>query len=132
VDLTATSPTNNSDDVQHLPAVTPGSPDANQQWGLTTHQDDTDQRSPHQWIIDSGCTNHMTFNKELFEHVKPFNGSVSIADNSHLMIKGIGTVPLRVPTGCEADLTQEILLHNVFYVPKLKKNLISVSQAQRK
>jgi hypothetical protein len=122
--------------VQHIPAVTPASPEASQVWGLNINvdSDDMNVRSENQWIIDSGCTNHMTFSKKFFSEFTPKSGSVSIADDGKLKIAGIGTIPLCVPTRCGTtpNSNRTLTLHNVFYVPDIRKNLLSVSQAQRR
>ena len=134
IDLTGTT-SNTSDEVVHLPNVTPGSPQVDQHWGLTTRcNGNMDTRAAHQWIIDSGCTNHMSFSKDLFKNLQPSSGSVSIADNSQLKIAGIGSVPLKVPIGygTTPEVTRSLTIHNVFYVPGLRKNLLSVRQAQRR
>ncbi|XP_022876856.1 uncharacterized protein LOC111395066 [Olea europaea var. sylvestris] len=41
------------------------------------------------WLIDNGCTNHMTHNRELFVDLKPANTSkVKIGNRDHIAVKG--------------------------------------------
>ncbi|GMI79954.1 hypothetical protein HRI_001664700 [Hibiscus trionum] len=75
------------------------------------------------WIIDSGATDHMTGNKELFFdlHTSSFKNSIKIADGSHYKIQGKGSV----------FLTPDLLLKDVLFVPDLKCNLLSVSKLSK-
>ncbi|KAI3500109.1 hypothetical protein L1887_35925 [Cichorium endivia] len=77
------------------------------------------------WIIDSGCSNHMTGDQKKLQNLKEYKGSrvVLTANNSRLSIAHIGNTTI-VP-GNESDL---VSLQNVFHVPGMKKNLLSVSQ----
>ncbi|KAI3509833.1 hypothetical protein L1887_25356 [Cichorium endivia] len=77
------------------------------------------------WIIDSGCSNHMTGDQKKLRNLKEYKGSrvVLTANNSRLPIAHIGNTTV-VP-GNESDL---VSLQNVFHVPGMKKNLLSVSQ----
>ncbi|XP_006598387.2 uncharacterized protein [Glycine max] len=47
------------------------------------------------WLIDSGCTNHMTYDKILFKDLKPTNVSkVRIRNGGYIPVKGKGTVAI--------------------------------------
>lgn len=71
------------------------------------------------WYIDSGATNHMTGNRDLLTDFKSRDGcTVTIASGDKLKCTGIGSV----------KLSFNAVLTNVFYIPKLSVNLISVSQ----
>ncbi|RVW64201.1 hypothetical protein CK203_046368 [Vitis vinifera] len=51
--------------------------------------------SSDSWLIDSGCTNHMTHDKELFKELKPTRiARVRIGHGGHILAKGIGTVSM--------------------------------------
>ncbi|XP_075489666.1 uncharacterized protein LOC142528501 [Primulina tabacum] len=71
------------------------------------------------WIIDTGCSHHVTGNESCL-----------------LNIKAISSCPVRLPDGQTLAATEEgavqltdtIRLQNVLYVPNLQCNLISVSQ----
>ena len=74
------------------------------------------------WIIDSGCTNHMCFERAKFENFHKYRkDAVVIGDNSILEVQGIGSV-----------LIQRMILENILDVPKLTMNLLSVIQVARK
>jgi transposase InsO family protein len=72
-----------------------------------------------QWIIDTGCSNHMTGNVSLFESLYDISPS-----------------PVGLPNGNQTTAIKEgrivlsdgLILTDVLYVPDLNVNLISVSQ----
>lgn len=78
-----------------------------------------------EWIVDSGCSNHMTGEHEKLQESRNYEGSkvVVIADNSKLSIAHIGNVVF-----CPEDNNRELKLEGVYHVPGMKKNLLSVSQ----
>ena len=86
------------------------------------------------WIIDSGCTQHMTNDEKLFvKFEKCGNFKVQIGDGSPLNVEGKGNIILKniLPNNKTAECT----LRDVLYVPGLMHNLLSVSQctdAQKK
>ena len=68
------------------------------------------------WIIDSGCSNHVL---KILKHVRDIDSfPVGLPDGESVLATKSGTV----------YLTTTIVLQNVYYVPKLDCNLISVSQ----
>ena len=70
------------------------------------------------WIIDSGCSKHMTGQKNAFSKLESRNqGHVSFGHGKG-RIEGIGSIQ----TGSDVSIS------NVLYVPVLKFNLLSVSQ----
>lgn len=77
------------------------------------------------WIVDSGCSNHMTGDKEKLQNVSEYNGSrvVVTANNSKLPIAHIGKTI--VPPNYNDT---ELLLQNVYHVPGMEKNLLSIAQ----
>jgi len=76
------------------------------------------------WIIDSGCSNHMTRNHKKLEDVADYKGRrvVLMADNSRLSISHVrkAVVSRYGP--------QQLQLEKVCHVPGLKKNLMPVPQ----
>ena len=80
-----------------------------------------------QWIVDSGCSRHMTYYKEAFSELYPLRDPITIGTANGARIQAIseGEVPLRVIVG---DSERTILLTRVLYVPKLAGSLISVLQ----
>nr|GEW18524.1 hypothetical protein VITISV_003097 [Tanacetum cinerariifolium] len=77
------------------------------------------------WIVDSRCSNHMTGDKEKLKDGSKYTGSrvVVTANNSKLPIAHVGNTivsPLCNDT--------HVSLKDVFHVPGMKKNLMSVPQ----
>ncbi|KAK2970461.1 hypothetical protein RJ640_003670 [Escallonia rubra] len=73
---------------------------------------------PNKWILDSGCSRHMTSDCSLFTHIIPKDGGlVTFGDNSNGKIIGKG----KIGTG-------SISFDNVSLVDGLKFNLITISQ----
>lgn len=71
------------------------------------------------WVVDSGCSNHMTSDKKKFIKLEDWNGgSVRFRDNSSIKIKGKGTL----------NIDEKLKEKDVYYVEGLKHNLLSVSQ----
>ncbi|KAJ0525574.1 putative RNA-directed DNA polymerase [Helianthus annuus] len=76
------------------------------------------KRAIYIWYIDSGCSRHMTGNKELLNNFKQIRGGyVNFAGEKGGYITGEGSVS-----------NGKITLHKVNYVEELKHNLMSVSQ----
>ncbi|GKB48936.1 retrotransposon protein, putative, ty1-copia subclass [Tanacetum coccineum] len=72
-------------------------------------------------IMDSGCSYHMTPRLDiLFDFLECDGGSVQLGDNRECKIRGIGKVRLQLKDG------SSFVLHNVRYIPELKRNLISL------
>ncbi|XP_044464435.1 uncharacterized protein LOC123194981 [Mangifera indica] len=53
------------------------------------------QKQNHSWIIDSGCTQHMTSNAKLFTHIEKSNGVVRMRNGEKVPITGKCTVALQ-------------------------------------
>lgn len=77
------------------------------------------------WIVDSGCSNHMTGDKEKLSSLSAYRGDrvVITANNSRLPITHIGKTVINPRFS-----PNEIKLEDVYHVPGMKKNLLSVSQ----
>ena len=74
-----------------------------------------------EWILDSGCTYHMSPNREWFSDLVELNGGVVYMGNDNACkTVGIGSIQLKNQDGSTRVLT------DVRYVPSLKKNLISL------
>ncbi|XP_073152035.1 uncharacterized protein [Henckelia pumila] len=69
------------------------------------------------WIVDSGASDHMTGNSTLFSSYIPCTSrtTVRITDGSLTHVMGLGNI----------QLSKDIILKSVFYVPSLKCNMIS-------
>jgi hypothetical protein len=78
------------------------------------------------WFLDSGCSNHMSGNKDWFiEMDEQFRHSVKLGNGAKMMVMGKGSVKL-----VTAGLTQ--VVRDVFFIPELKNNLLSIRQLQEK
>ena len=82
--------------------------------------------SPETWLIDSGCTNHMTYDQGLFkEFDKTVTSKVRIGNRAYISVKGKRTVAIKGHRGLK-------LISNVLYVPEINQNLLSVGQLLEK
>lgn len=91
------------------------------------HTNDRDNNASNNvWVLDSGCTSHMTYQKNLFKTIKSVTRKLSFAtDEISAEIKGTGTVPIVTQCG---SLTTTTNLMDTLYVPSLSTNLLSVSK----
>ncbi|GKD09476.1 retrovirus-related pol polyprotein from transposon TNT 1-94 [Tanacetum coccineum] len=78
------------------------------------------------WIMDSGCSYHMTPRLDiLFDFLECNRGSVQLGDNGKCKIRGIGKVRIQLIDGsC-------FVLHNVRYILELKRSLISLGTLEK-
>ena len=82
--------------------------------------------STESWLIDSGCTNHMTYDRELFKELdKSVTSKVKIGNGAYIEVKGKGTVAIEGHTGLK-------LISDVLYVPEINQNLLTVPQLLEK
>jgi len=78
------------------------------------------------WFLDSGCSNHMSGHKNFFlELDENFHRSVKLGDNSSIDVLGKGRIHLQVNNSSQ-------VISEVFYIPDLKNNLLSIGQLQEK
>jgi hypothetical protein len=58
------------------------------------------QNSSDNWLIDSGCTNHMTFDKSLFRTLQSIEvARVRIGNGDCIVAKGKGTIVITTNSG---------------------------------
>ncbi|KAF3667937.1 putative cysteine-rich repeat secretory protein 15-like [Capsicum annuum] len=56
------------------------------------------------WLIDSGCTDHMNYNKSFFKELKPTKISkVRIRNDDQILVEGKGTVIIKTSSEDEKD-----------------------------
>ena len=68
----------------------------------------------NEWILDSGCTFHMTPNKAFFQTFESVDGgNVTMGNNTTCKVVGVGSVKMRMFDGMVRALT------DVRYVPGL-------------
>ncbi|XP_031283970.1 uncharacterized protein LOC116142693 [Pistacia vera] len=82
--------------------------------------------SPDVWLIDSGCTNHMTLNASNFMSLdKGYQSKVKVGNGELLEVKGKGDVAIQTKIGTK-------LIADVLFVPKISLSLLSVGQMLEK
>ncbi|KAM1349487.1 hypothetical protein ACFX10_003613 [Malus domestica] len=78
------------------------------------------------WFLDSGCSNHMRGKKEIFSKFNDnFRESVKLGNNSRLDVQEKRNMHMEV-NGIMQVIT------NMFYMPDLKNNLLSIGQLKEK
>ena len=72
------------------------------------------------WIIDSSATDHMTSKSQLFHTYtpSPSNKKITVANGSLATVAGFGDI----------YITPTLIIKNVFHVPKLSANLVSIKK----
>lgn len=71
------------------------------------------------WIIDSGCTHHMTSDIEKFDRLDEYDGgSIRMGNDAPCMVRGKGSLMINDRIKCE----------NAYWVDGLNYNLLSVAQ----
>ncbi|XP_075081543.1 uncharacterized protein LOC142166355 [Nicotiana tabacum] len=74
------------------------------------------------WLIDSGCTNHKTYGKNLFkEFTSMENKKIRIRNGNYILAKGKGIIAISTNSGTKK-------ISDVLYVPGIDQNLLSVGQ----
>lgn len=73
------------------------------------------------WYLDSGASSHMTGEKRCFVELNlTITGKVRFGDGSMANICGQGSVLF------ECKNTEHLTLQNVYYIPRLRSNIISL------
>ena len=81
--------------------------------------------SSETWYLDSGCSNHMTGNRDYFVEIDDtMNSVVTLGDDKEVQVRGLGTITVTCKTGRK-------LIHDVMYVPDIAHNLMSLGQLMR-
>ena len=75
------------------------------------------------WLLDSGCSNHMTGKKSLFSSLdSSVVMNIKLGDDSLVPTKGKGVIFVL------SNQNEKMSIHEVFYVPHLIVNLITIGQ----
>jgi len=81
------------------------------------------------WFIDSGCSNHMTFNKSLFSSYSPgHHSSVELGNSNKAEVAGTGSIELELSVN---GSNAKCKLKDVLHVPDLGYQLLSVPTFDR-
>eukprot|EP00253_Pinus_taeda_P005116 PITA_05116 len=75
------------------------------------------------WFLDSSCSNHMTGNIAMFANMdEDVKSEVTTGTDTKIPIKGKGKVSIRARNG------EQMFVPEVYYVPGLRCNLLSIGQ----
>ncbi|GKV37174.1 hypothetical protein SLEP1_g45233 [Rubroshorea leprosula] len=78
--------------------------------------------SSDSWLIDNGCSNHMTPNVAIFKSLdRKYNSKVKLGNGELMEVKGKGVATVETQTGIK-------YIHDVLFVPNINYSLISVGQ----
>ncbi|KAI3471414.1 hypothetical protein Pfo_030778, partial [Paulownia fortunei] len=78
--------------------------------------------NPREWLVDTGATCHICFDKEIFSSYIPINRRKMYMENSATSnIVGLGKLVLKMTSG------KKLTLIDVLHVPDIRKNLVSGS-----
>ena len=89
--------------------------------GMVTHDNDT-------WLVDSGASKQMTGYKNYLSTLikRESSQKVKLGDDYQYPIKGVGEASYKLESG------KLLKMKDVLYVPRLKKNLLSISGLEKK
>lgn len=82
--------------------------------------------SSREWVMDSGCSFHITPYKDALFDLKEFDGgNVLMANDTQSEVKGIGKIKILNPDG------STVILNDVRYIPNMSRNLISYGMLEK-
>ncbi|XP_048615803.1 uncharacterized protein LOC106453556 [Brassica napus] len=85
---------------------------------------DTNLDARNVWYLDNGASNHMSGNRMFFVTLdESITGKVRFGDDSRIDIRGKGSIQFVFKGG------EKKILGNVYYIPGLKSNIVSLGQA---
>jgi hypothetical protein len=88
---------------------------------LSCHK--TEEQPKYLWLLDSGCNNHMTGNKDLLSCIDySISSYMTLGNHSLVKVQGRGIVPILTKQDVRKDI------NNVYHVPDMKHNLLIVGQ----
>ena len=92
----------------------------------------TDSSQAGTWLVDSGASSHMTWDKELLMNYHEFEipEKVGLGDGRTLDAFGVGDVHLKMLF--KVSQPKKSVMYRVLYVPQLARNLFSVRAATSK
>jgi len=79
------------------------------------------------WYLDTGCTNHMCGQKELFAYLDDsFHTKVKFGDGRFFLVTEKWRILITLKNG------DHRYIYDVFYVPDMKSNMLSMGQLLEK
>ena len=79
------------------------------------------------WVLDTGASNHMMGTRTTLTQLdEGVHGTVRFGDGSRVEIHGAGSVVM------QGHHQQHKVLTDVYYIPKLKSNIVSLGQLEEK
>eukprot|EP00257_Ricinus_communis_P022247 XP_015581921.1 uncharacterized protein LOC107262187 [Ricinus communis] len=89
--------------------------------------DGNEGKDQESWFLVTGASNHMTVKKNLFVTIdESYNDSISFADDKKIVYEGKGDILIQAKNGSHQFIT------DVYYVPKMKVNVLSLCQLLEK
>ena len=83
-----------------------------------------DKKEDGMWYLDNDASNHMTGERSYFTEINEnIRGKVKFGDGSYVDINGKGSILF------EAKTREQKLLTDVYFIPELRSNIISLGQA---
>ena len=74
------------------------------------------------WYLDSGCSNHMSGNREIFSKLDDsYRSNITLGNNNTVDVAAKGAMDVQTKEGMKS-------VQDIYYTPKLKYNLLSVGQ----
>nr|GEU98103.1 zinc finger, CCHC-type [Tanacetum cinerariifolium] len=93
---------------------------------VSLHEEDVGYKETNMdslWYLDNVASNHMTGVREHFKELdEKVSGKVRFEDGSYIAIKGKGSILI------ECDDEKQRIISHVYYIPSLKRNLLSLGQ----
>lgn len=84
------------------------------------------KKSENVWILDSGASAHMTYNRDFFDELDTTRKSkIFVADGKPVKAEGIGSGFVSFTV---AGVSKKVYLKNVLYAPGLDSNLLSIKR----
>lgn len=78
------------------------------------------------WLLDSGCSNHLCGDEKWFITLdNGFEHAVKLGNDTKLQVQGKGSIKLKIDGLIK-------VINNVYFVPELKTNMLSIGQLQEK
>ncbi len=88
-------------------------------------------KQSHLWIIDSGCTQHMTFDRSAFVTYtkQQTDRTITVGTKAETKVAGTGDIDIKVSVDGKPF---NVRLMNVLHVPGIGYQILSVSQISNK